>query len=159
VDSSNKRTELIFIKLGNLYKQFPLQFNMPKKRKSSKKKETSIEKKIEEKILDNMVELQKVHTNLAEKFDTLAKEISNLLGLFEMTAKSFAKHPAMKGAESDKEFLNKIDKLLEQNKTIAKGLTLMEEQIKGKEPEEEIQETKPTGYSPSISSSRPLPKF
>ena len=38
--------------------------------------------KLEEKILENLVELQKVHTNLAEKFDKLSSNISNLLGLF-----------------------------------------------------------------------------
>jgi hypothetical protein len=85
---------------------------------------------IEEKILDNLIALQKVHTGLAEKFDSLSKQISQLLNLFEMTAKSFASNPANMVTEKDKDFLEKIDRLLEQNKTIAKGLTLMEERIR-----------------------------
>jgi len=32
--------------------------------------------------------------------------------------------------EKDKEFLNKLNALLEQNKTIAKGLTLMEQKLR-----------------------------
>jgi DNA-binding ferritin-like protein len=78
------------------------------------------------------VDLQKVHTNLAEKFDKLADQISGLLALFEMTARSFATHPQIQMAEKDKEFLEKIDKLPEQNKTIAKGLTLMEQKVREK---------------------------
>jgi len=74
-----------------------------------------------------MIELQKVHTDLAEKFDKLSKQLSTLLNLFEMAARSFATHPAIKASEKDKEFLDKVDRLLEQNKVIAKGLTLVEE--------------------------------
>lgn len=152
-------------------------------------KRASSEQKLEDKILENLVDLQKVHTNLAEKFDKLAKEISNLLALFELAARSFSKHPALKGSESDREFLEKIDKLLEQNKTIAKGLTLMEEQIRRKaysshhehtEPIEHITENEPehheileeektedsnlnletSDYIESIKpNNRPLPKF
>ena len=117
---------------------------MPRKKKepsNSTKLSTEKEPLLEDKLLKNLVELQKVHTDLAEKFDKLTKEISNLLNLFELTAKSFAKQHSLKPTESDKEFLNKIDRLLEQNKTIAKGLSLMEEQIRGKtyeEPEKPI---------------------
>jgi hypothetical protein len=86
--------------------------------------------KLEEKILENLVELQKVHTGLAEKFDKLSSNISSLLALFEMAARSFAQSPGNLATEKDKEFLEKIDRLLEQNKTIARGLTLMEERIR-----------------------------
>lgn len=86
--------------------------------------------KLQEKIIENLIELQKVHTNLAEKFDNLTNQITGLLTLFESAARSFADHPANIGTEKDKEFLDKIDKLLEQNKTIAKGLTLMEERVR-----------------------------
>ena len=54
---------------------------MPKKRKTSsttKTRSTKKKEKIEDKIVENLVELQKVHLNLAEKFDGLTKEISNL---------------------------------------------------------------------------------
>ena len=146
----------------NIYKQISTLINMPKKRTT-----TPRESQIEDKVVENMVKLQKIHTDLAEKFDKLAKEISSLLSLFEIAAKSFAKSPGIKTTETDKEFLDKIDKLLEQNKTIAKGLTLMEEQIRKKtygEPiattpampqQEEYQESNFTGRP----SSRPLPRF
>jgi hypothetical protein len=87
---------------------------------------------VEKKLVENMVELQKVHTDLAEKFDKLSKQLSILLNLFEMAARSFATHPAVRASEKDKEFLDKVDKLLEQNKVIARGLTLVEERTREK---------------------------
>ena len=122
-------------------------------------------KGLEKSIAENLIQLQKVHTNLAEKFDKLASEISQLLSLFELAARSFAKHPAIKATEKDHEFLEKIDKLLDQNKTIAKGLTLMEERIRerlyGPEPEErsvpevpkparEVEEVQEGNFQPSV---------
>ncbi len=140
---------------------------------------------VERKLVENLVELQKVHTHLAEKFDKLTEQIANLLGLFETAAKSFATQPSMQQFnEKDKEFLEKIDKLLEQNKTIAKGLVLMEDRIRdrvsgaeatqqGQSGEETRLQTytpqggtpQPTGapsgeYMPSVNSqNRPLPRF
>lgn len=87
---------------------------------------------LEAKVIENLVELQKVHSHLADKFDKLAEQISSLLALFELTARNFASQPHVQMAEKDKEFLDKIDKLLEQNKTIAKGLTLMEQKVREK---------------------------
>ena len=40
-------------------------------------------------LAENLIELQKIHTNLAEKFDNLSNQISSLLALFEMAAKCF----------------------------------------------------------------------
>ena len=145
-----------------IYKQIIPSINMPKKRKISEGNSSGIE----DKIVENLVSLQKVHIDLAEKFDKLTKEISSLLGLFEIAARSFSKHPASKITENDKEFLEKIDKLLEQNKTIAKGLALMEDQMRKKmyhqtAPSEEV-EVKgeiTEEYSPSIKSNRPMPRF
>lgn len=107
---------------------------MPKKsvRKKVVHHRKSSGDRVEDKILDNLIELQKVHTNLAEKFDNLTDQISHLLALFESAARSFAKNPHLQVAEKDREFLDKIDKLLEQNKTIAKGLTLMEKKVRDK---------------------------
>ena len=101
---------------------------MPRKKKEG----TMTEKTLETKLVENLVELQKIHTNLLEKFDKLSGKIASLLNLFEMTAKTFADNPANQITQKDKEFLEKIDKLLEQNKTIAKGLLLMEEKIRSK---------------------------
>ncbi|MBS3071564.1 hypothetical protein J4408_01100 [Candidatus Pacearchaeota archaeon] len=138
--------------------------------------------KLEKTIVENLVELQKVHIDLVEKFDKLASELSSLLALFEMTARSFASSPIIKETQKDHEFLDKIDRLLEQNKTIAKGLTLMEDKIKErvygpvKTPSQQMQNIKQSmpsigenqmqqsqtknedEYQPAIGS-RPLPKF
>jgi len=120
------------------------------------------------KLIENLIELQKVHTNMAEKFDKLSGQITSLLTLFEMAAKSFAEHPANQGTEKDKEFLDKIDKLLDQNKTIAKGLTLMEERIRERvygfspqksQPQMMSGEKKEDEYQQTSSINRPLPKF
>lgn len=85
---------------------------------------------LEDKIAHNLIELQKVHVNLAEKFEKLSDQISSLLALFEMAARNFAKQPQIQSMEKDKEFLTKIDQLLDQNKVLAKGLTLMEEKMR-----------------------------
>ncbi|MEK6850053.1 MAG: hypothetical protein AABX85_00590 [Nanoarchaeota archaeon] len=106
---------------------------MPKssKKEGSAEGLTKVENvRLQEKLIENLVELQKVHTGMAEKFDKLSNQIVNLLTLFEMAARSFAEHPANQGTEKDKEFLDKINKLLDQNKTIAKGLTLMEDRLR-----------------------------
>src|SRR3989344_13159 len=95
-----------------------------------KKSPPSHSPRLEETILHNLVELQKVHTNLAEKFDKLSEHISQLLTLFEISARSFAKQAPSNISDKDREFLDKIDRLLEQNKTIAKGLMLMEEKMR-----------------------------
>lgn len=97
-----------------------------------KKKEVHSSPTLEHKLVENIVELQKIHVDLAEKIDRLSGQLTELLALFEMTARSFAKQPHLQVAEKDKEFLEKIDKLLDQNRTIAKGLTLMEEKLREK---------------------------
>lgn len=135
--------------------------------RKNKGEESSVEKekliKLEEKIIENLVELQRVHTALAEKFDKLANHIGDLLGLFENAARSFVQYPANAVSEKDREFLEKIDRLLDQNKTIAKGLTLMEERIRERlygaprMQEQSIPVQKKEEYDGA--SNRPLPKF
>lgn len=121
---------------------------------------------IEHAILKNMVELQKVHVDLAEKFDGLAKEIQKLLALFEVTARNFAKNAPLGEYEKDKDFLEKIDRLLDQNKLLAKGLSIMEERLRermyGPQNPAPPQRAMPDEtFQPSLVSrgNRPLPKF
>ena len=85
-------------------------------------------------LIDNFVNLQKVLTNLSIKFEELSSNISKLLQLFEISAKSFAeKYPeGMITPGINKEFINKVDSLLDQNKTISRGITLIEERISGR---------------------------
>ena len=112
---------------------------------------------MQELLVKNLIELQKVHTQVIERFDKVSHQLSDLLALFEATARTFAEHPSNQGLDKDKEFLEKIDLLLGQNKTIAKGLTLREDHIRervyGKQPEEATE----TSNAPIAS--RPLPRF
>ncbi len=101
-------------------------------------------------MLENSVMLQKTMVSLVENITKLNEQISNLLGLFEEAAKQFVK--AEKTVEKEKGeseegedgLVNKLDKLLEQNKTIAEALTLLHQNVH--EPSE--------GFKP-----RPLPEY
>ncbi len=115
--------------------------------KSSNKKMNKRE--LEEALLENFVNLQKVLTNLSSRFEDMSSNVSKLLQLFELSAKSFAErqsdemHPKV-----DKEFLERLDSLLDQNKVISKGIMLMEERIRGRntppeEPRKEIFRPRP----------------
>lgn len=148
---------------------------MPKREIKEEKPSNSIE----EKLIENLIELQKVNANMAEKFDKLSEQISRLLALFEMAAKDFSKQPIAKDAEKDKEFLDKINALIEQNKSVAKVLVMLEERTRAKPAQpaqiarpiqaqqpapqaqpmaQEIEEPAPPFNKPSASG-RPLPKF
>ena len=49
---------------------------------SEKSKSSDYNIRIQEKVLENLIELQKVHTNLAERFDKLSTHLGGLLNLF-----------------------------------------------------------------------------
>ena len=113
-------------------------------KKSSGKKMTARER--EELLIENFVGLQHAMTNLSIKFGSLSDNIVKLLNVFEEAARSFASG----GRSDDKDMLNKIDSLLNQNKTIAKGLVLMEGKLRGR--------SEPSPVSPvGVPHSRPRP--
>jgi len=78
-------------------------------------------------LVDNFISLQKNLTTLTERFNELSNQISSLLRLFEISAKSIAEKPEL-GFE--REFLDKLNALLEQNKVIAKALAIIEERTR-----------------------------
>jgi len=82
-----------------------------------------------EKILvENFVALQKVMTHLSLRFDELSGQISKLLELFEISAKTISeKGPDFGNIEGDEKISEKLDNLVEQNRVIARGLTLLHE--------------------------------
>jgi len=82
-------------------------------------------------LLENFVALQKVMTHLSQKFDELTRQISELLKLFEDSARVIVKNEIEKKNEDrgDKQLLDTMVSILDQNKVIAKGLTLMYETI------------------------------
>jgi len=98
-------------------------------RKPSRVKGSHSGKKAEKLLVENFVSLQKVMVNLSSRFDNLAHQISELLKLFEDSAKVIVKGEIEKKNEdnSDKKILDTMVSLLDQNKIIAKGLTLMYE--------------------------------
>ena len=98
-------------------------------KKEVKSKKSNSRSDIDQALIDNFVNLQKVLTNLAAKFEDLSGNISKLLQLFELSAKSFADKP-LKQSDIDSEFLKKLDSLLDQNKVISKGIMLMEDKIR-----------------------------
>ncbi|MBS3092040.1 hypothetical protein J4466_01330 [Candidatus Pacearchaeota archaeon] len=131
---------------------------------SSNKAKKLSQTEINQQLIDNFVALQRVMTNLSVKFDSLSDQISKLLNLFEISAKSFAEKNAGKITKEDKEFLDKLDKLLDQNKLIAKGLTMMEERAREKmNPQSQVPVQRPAfqpeqGQNPQTRP-RQLPRF
>ncbi len=113
---------------------------MAKKRVNSKKGSTSKSKKgsnkkpvskskTEKILIENFTELQKVMTNFSERFDNLSNQISKLLELFETSAKSFMENEGSFGEDKkeNQKIVERLNNLIEQNKIIARGLTLLHE--------------------------------
>ena len=102
-----------------------------KKRRTKSKKRTANPRDagINKKLAENFVSLQRVLIDVSVKLDNLAKEISQLLNLFETAGKTLAEKEVKIAKESreNKEILDRLDNLFEQNRVIAKGLTLVHE--------------------------------
>jgi len=110
-------------------------------KKSSRAKTSSVHRvsqkneNIEKALIDNFIAIQKVLTNLSVKFDNLSGNMQKLLDVFEISAKSLAEKDFKDfGKFDDKKIMEKLDSLLDQNKTIAKGLILMHERTSPQEP-------------------------
>jgi hypothetical protein len=115
-----------------------------KKENSSKPKGADINKA----LIENFVNMQKALTHLAVKFDSLSDQMTKLLQIFELSAKSFSEKAP---GQEDKEFLDKLNVLLEQNKLIAKGITIMEEKVR-----EKMQQP---GMMQQLPQFQPMPNF
>lgn len=129
-------------------KEHPIQEHPVKK--NVKKRMTAKER--EELLIENFVGLQHAMTNMSIRFGSLSDNISKLLEIFEEAAKNFISG----GKSDDKDMLRKIDALLDQNKTIAKGLILMEGKLRGRA--EEPQMVQPETETPRIRP-KPLPSI
>ena len=97
---------------------------MPKKGSKAKPR---INEPVISLLVENFADMQKSFAVLTEKFDNLANEISSLLRLFEISAKRIAEKPEL-GFE--KEFISKLNALLEQNRVIAKAMSIIEERTR-----------------------------
>ena len=130
------------------------------------KKKTMNQQDMNQILIDNFTNLQKVLTNLSIKFDDLSNNLSKLLQLFEISAKSFAEKYSNKKPEEqinqlqqvDTQYLHKLDSLLDQNKTIAKGIMLMEHKIRQRNTPNTIKEEPESRFGRMIKS-KPLPKY
>lgn len=125
----------------------------PKDVSQRRKNSSSVNKRMtakerEELLIENFVGLQHAMTNMSVKFGALSDNISKLLMIFEESAKNFVSG----GKSDDKEMLEKIDSLLNQNKTIAKGLVLMEGKLRGRS------EMQPPMPAPPMRSNNPAPQ-
>ncbi|MDA3836920.1 MAG: hypothetical protein PF542_04825 [Nanoarchaeota archaeon] len=87
------------------------------------------DRNLEKILIENFISMQKVMTHLVSKFDKLENQISGLLNLFEQSAETLAKKDInleIKGnEEKQQEIIDKLKNIFEQNKLVAKGLTLM----------------------------------
>ena len=84
-------------------------------------------------LLENSIALQKTLATLATDLKTLNQKVSSMVELFEAAGKTFKEKPgavAAAKAELPKEFVDKINALVEQNKTIARGILLLEMAIR-----------------------------
>ena len=83
-------------------------------------------------VIENSIALQKVVANLAEKLGETSRNLSELLELFKEASKTMAEEKAEENVKKeDIEILKtKINELAEQNRTIAKGILLIESSLK-----------------------------
>jgi len=107
------------------------QLKEEKSKKTKKKKSYNYNPKVQTLLIENFAGLQKAMTNMAIRFETLSTQMSNLLEIFELSAKNFVSQAQpQSGPEENKDILNKVDSLLEQNKLLAKGLVTLEEKLR-----------------------------
>lgn len=118
---------------------------------SGEKKMTARER--EELLIENFVGLQHAMTNMSIKFGALSDNISRLLQVFEESAKNFVSG----GKSDDSDMLKKIDSLLNQNKTIAKGLVLMEGKLRGRSEGEKSNQPPAPSRAVDMAPARPRP--
>ncbi|MEM4330930.1 MAG: hypothetical protein QW273_02895 [Candidatus Pacearchaeota archaeon] len=116
-----------------------------KKKKSSS---TSSEEVVQI-LVENFVGLQKAMTNLSIKFESLSQNISSLLEVLELSAKTYLEKN--KNLDENNDLIQRINYLIEQNKAIAEGLLLLEDNLRKKE--EKITEKDKIPFTP-----KPLPK-
>ena len=93
-------------------------------------------------LLENNVMLQKAMTNLATNLDNLTKRLDKFISLVEKASDEIAtgeksKFDSKLDMKLDDNLSSKLDSLMQQNRTIAKGLLLLDRYVKEKNGEEE----------------------
>jgi len=92
-------------------------------------KKSSTHTGILDKLVENSILLQKKDAELLHSINELTKKIDRMLNVFEEASKH-----VMEVGEDRRiiELTEKLESLLEQNKTIAKGLLMLEQYVRGK---------------------------
>jgi hypothetical protein len=91
-------------------------------------------------LMENSTALQKVLTDVAANLSELNRRLETLLSLFEEAAKNFsAKKPE---GMKEKEVIGKLAEIADQNRTIARGIMLLEQAAR-RESEEQPLKPKP----------------
>ena len=105
-----------------------------KKTRPVPRKRTEI--KIDRALTDNFITLQKIMVNFSTRFDALTNQISKLLELFEISAKSLARRDLEtdRKDKDTKKIMEKLDNISQQSGLIGKGLALIHEISSEKEP-------------------------
>lgn len=108
-------------------------------KKTTKSSGTSMDKALKL-LIENNVALQKVLTDVSGDMKDLTKEVGKLLEVFKEAGKTFGEEKAVDDIRKDEEkaLIPKLDELIDQNKTIAKGLILLESVLKEREKPKEF---------------------
>ena len=104
----------------------------PKKIQEVKPKESSIKKEdnLAKQLIETGVKVQSKSVDLISEMDKLTRRIDKLVSLFEEASKHVGE--AETTEQRINELTNKLESLLEQNKSIARGLILLEKYVRGK---------------------------
>ena len=118
--------------------------HIPKASAKGRATKTS-EIRLERTLIENFVSMQRALVNLTFKLDALTNQTSQLLKIFEESAKSLAKKDFTieKEYKDTKDILKKLDTLGDQNKIIARGLTILHEGETPPSPEKSPKPPKP----------------
>lgn len=98
----------------------------------SKKKKMSARER-EELLIENFVGLQRAMINLSMKFENLSDNMSKLLNVFEVSARDYMVNKGRTSPEVDKDLLNRINMLIDQNKNIMNGIRSIDDKTKKQE--------------------------
>lgn len=88
------------------------------------------EEGLSSKLIQNSAKIQAKQVELIESMNKLVKKMDGFLNLFEEASKKVT--DVEDTEERIQALSNKLEILLEQNKTIAKGLILLEKYVRGK---------------------------
>ena len=113
-----------------------------------KKKMTARER--EELLIENFVGLQRAMINLSMKFENLSDNISKLLNVFEVSARDYMVNKGRATPEVDRDLMNRINLLLDQNKNILNSVRSIDDKTKKQEVKASVQMNAPQTQSSNV---------